>query len=355
MEKKRIGYIDVARGIAMISIVLGHLGQPNFNRVVFTYDLPIFFLISGYFFDTDSSFSTFMVRKLRQLIVPYCFTCLLYLICSSCMNAAYHEPWNANLSSRLIACLYGAGDSWPQPFNISAIGAIWFLWALFWTSVALKLLLRLKPILRIASVAVLFCLSCWSWRIIWLPLSIQAGGCALLFVYIGYLLRKLLPKLRNASISFEIKAAGALLALAMWVWFIHTFTAFWLVHCEIGNGMSDIIGSLCGCVVLLLLSRCIERWARPLAAPLAFYGRYSLIFLSIHLVELNCVRYWEIYPRFLAMTGLADSTALFLGFAIAAKLAIITVIMLAIYRIPPIRCLYGYRPLEKKRGAGQNA
>ena len=49
MDKNRIQYIDIARGISMVCIVLGHLGEPQINRVVFTFHLPIFFLISGYF------------------------------------------------------------------------------------------------------------------------------------------------------------------------------------------------------------------------------------------------------------------------------------------------------------------
>ena len=50
MQKKRIEYLDVARGIAMLSVVLGHMGIFNINRVVFTYHLPILFFITGYFF-----------------------------------------------------------------------------------------------------------------------------------------------------------------------------------------------------------------------------------------------------------------------------------------------------------------
>lgn len=41
--------LDIAKGIAMISIILGHLSVWRINCVVFTYHIPIFYLITGYF------------------------------------------------------------------------------------------------------------------------------------------------------------------------------------------------------------------------------------------------------------------------------------------------------------------
>ena len=46
---KRLTYIDIARGIAIICIVLGHLGNATINKIVFTFHVPIFFFITGYF------------------------------------------------------------------------------------------------------------------------------------------------------------------------------------------------------------------------------------------------------------------------------------------------------------------
>lgn len=43
-EKNRVQYFDIARGIAMICIILGHLNNSLINRVVFTFHVPIFSL-----------------------------------------------------------------------------------------------------------------------------------------------------------------------------------------------------------------------------------------------------------------------------------------------------------------------
>ena len=50
LENKRLQYIDIAKGIAMICIILGHMGNANINRVVFTFHVPIFFLYNRVFY-----------------------------------------------------------------------------------------------------------------------------------------------------------------------------------------------------------------------------------------------------------------------------------------------------------------
>lgn len=88
------------------------------------------------------------------------------------------------------AALYAAGDSYTAPFEIPGIGAIWFLWAAFWGSLSMYFLIKKKPGTRVSAVLVLFMVCCWSRRLCWFPLSIQAGGCAALFMYIGWLYHK---------------------------------------------------------------------------------------------------------------------------------------------------------------------
>lgn len=68
MKKKRIKnvrlqYIDIAKGIAMICIILGHLGNANINRIVFTFHVPIFFFITGYFTNSKRDLNDFIKKS----------------------------------------------------------------------------------------------------------------------------------------------------------------------------------------------------------------------------------------------------------------------------------------------------
>lgn len=339
MAGKRNHAIDIARGIAMYSIVLGHLGQPSINRIVFTYHLPIFYLISGYFFkDQGESYGKFIKYKGRRLLIPYYFTCLIL-----CIIAIFASWRGGDLHQRLLkqvlASLYGAGDRYEQPFKIYSIGAIWFLWATFWGELFLKMALKIKSKLRIVFIFVLFGLSVTTYKIIWLPLSIQAGMCALLFMYVGHLLREYHDEISMVKTVDQV--FFVVMAFFMWIYMIKNFKAFWLVHCEIGNGIVDIIGSLCGCSILYLLSKGIDQKIPFVSHFFSFFGRYSLLFLCIHIIELTFFPYAKVYPAFVHATGM--TTISLLAFKIMIKMILITLCVVITCRIPLIRKVYGYK------------
>lgn len=48
---KRIDWIDVAKGIGIILMVMGHTSMPDaINRWIYSFHMPLFFLLSGLLF-----------------------------------------------------------------------------------------------------------------------------------------------------------------------------------------------------------------------------------------------------------------------------------------------------------------
>ena len=87
LDNKRLQYIDIAKGIAMICIILGHMGNANINRVVFTFHVPIFFFITGYFISDKCEVNIFVRNKVRTLIIPYLITCFAIVIIATLQGA----------------------------------------------------------------------------------------------------------------------------------------------------------------------------------------------------------------------------------------------------------------------------
>ena len=81
-KSKRVMFIDIAKGIAIICIILGHLGINNINRVVFTFHVPIFFMITGYFINKKYTIKEFIINKFKRLIVPYFITSFVIILLS---------------------------------------------------------------------------------------------------------------------------------------------------------------------------------------------------------------------------------------------------------------------------------
>ena len=70
----RIGWIDCARGIAMLFVVLGHcyMGlEDPVNRFILSFHMPVFFFLSGMCAKaSDGTFSAWAAKKARGLLVP---------------------------------------------------------------------------------------------------------------------------------------------------------------------------------------------------------------------------------------------------------------------------------------------
>ncbi len=257
------------------------------NRVVFTFHLPIFWLITGYFTKEGESLPLVIKKRFRTLLVPYYITCLVIMMASCIFRIVNGQP--ELIVERLkywgFATLYGAGDPYSEPFIIISIGAIWFLWASFWGNIFLNLVLKMKPVCRIFAVAVLFAMGYYTRVICWFPLSIQAGCCSVFFMYVGYLVKEVRPVYESSS--DELKISLFMISLGAWINLMQQFQSFWLVHSDIGRGILDVIGSLCGCYVLIIISKEIEKRLRILGRGLAYLGRYSIIVLLMHYVEVS--------------------------------------------------------------------
>lgn len=71
--KKRIEWVDMSRGFAMILVMLGHTYCAEGIRYwLYTFHVPLFFFLSGYVFSVKkySSFKEFLISKIKSLFVP---------------------------------------------------------------------------------------------------------------------------------------------------------------------------------------------------------------------------------------------------------------------------------------------
>lgn len=340
-KKQRLRYIDIAKGIGMVSIVLGHLGETDINRFVFTYHLPIFYFIAGYFLTVKNSNLEFIKKRIRTLLLPYYFTCLLIVLMMVVKTVMMDHgvPVKQTLLDWIYASLYASGNEYQFPFYIKSIGAIWFLWALFWAEIMLRKILDLPYYFRVPAVFGIFFIGIWSRKFFWFPLSIQAGCCALLFVYTGYLARQLKRKDRYTHAG-EHQAFAFFLSVCMWIWFIKNFHSFWLVYGEIGNGFAGIIGSMCACYALIRIVKWIDQYFGRISKGLAFLGRYSLLFLTYHIIELD-VFPWDIFFNSVNYHFPNIVTSL-LWFKILGKFIWIIGMLLLTHRWSLIKKIYGY-------------
>ena len=176
MEAKRVQWLDVAKGITIILMVLGHTSIPErLSNFIFAFHMPLFFIESGWCTNwAKDNYGTFVLKKLRTLGIPF----LVYSI------AVVLIAWLADY--REIEWRGVLVKGWEGY-------ALWFVPVLFFSLVVAKFVMCFvnKEWLRYA-ICVLLILggALLRYRHIYLPWTLATVPYATCLVLLGSSLRK---------------------------------------------------------------------------------------------------------------------------------------------------------------------
>lgn len=330
MKNNRIIAFDIAKGIGIICVIIGHLKDYTIEHMVFPFHMPLFFFISGWFLSKHQSHSKYCKNRAIKLLVPYCFTSICLIVLNIIQSILYRRTATETLLSAskiFINALYGAGVyTLKLPFGIGQIGAIWFLPALIWASAIVHWVIsKTKPWILQCLILFIIFLICWkSSDLIYLPTDIQSGGCAALYVYLGWIIKQWF---KNTHFTYYYdKYNISLLALGIMAWvYAFTQTYFLNISCVFFPYFpTSIIMSFLIIFGVLRLSRLIEKIGL-LSRILSFYGRYSLMILCFHLMELEYIPWMDIQG---AMVNLGINAGFQLFLISCLKLLICTILVL---------------------------
>lgn len=201
--------MDMSKAIGIFLVFWGHIlyagsGISIFlNKCIYSFHMPMFFILSGYVFKEDGSpFMVFLFKKFKRILLP---AILLYVITLPVYFAKIWPVWDSIDLSRLLL-IYGIGV-----YN----APIWFFICIFEICLIAKLLGL--PFLKNKSVWIIFILCILAGSAIY---AVRWKGCSFLgfnrcvlglaFFSFGVLLRKL--DYEKYKISFGI--------IAFPIWFI---------------------------------------------------------------------------------------------------------------------------------------
>ncbi|MCA9385429.1 acyltransferase [Candidatus Dojkabacteria bacterium] len=92
MNPQRNLTIDIFRGIAILSIVIGHLHWNSYVRnFFFSFHLPLFFIVTGLFIERSAEkyrFIPFFIHKFKKIVIPF----FIAIAVSACINFLVADP-----------------------------------------------------------------------------------------------------------------------------------------------------------------------------------------------------------------------------------------------------------------------
>lgn len=252
-QKQRIGWIDVAKGNAIILMVLGHSSMPDIIQSwIFAFHMPLFFIVSGVTTSwSKDNFHAFFLKKSISLGRPF----VIYsAVCIMTINAL-------NLSD--LSWSKGWGDY-----------ALWFVPVLFLALLVSKLVLMTNSWLKWVFFILLPIISgLLRYNEIYLPWSVSVVPYASFFIIAGSFAKRY---------NFTLK-------LDKWWWMIMTFAItlsishFWRLDMSRNQCLPLLpltIAAISGTMFMLSVSLVIDKHFGRLSQVLQSIGKETFLILA---------------------------------------------------------------------------
>lgn len=272
--KTRDNAIDVAKGIFIISMLVGHFAINRMLRnIIYSCHMVAFVFFSGYFYKKGHG----MKKTVRHIIHNFLFPYVVFVISVILINYK-----NLNVKYlREIFIKYSMGMSFSKRIfsEIPSIGPVYFILMLFFIRI---IYLFVDYFIRSEEYKLLAvtCISIGGMMLgkngIWLPWSIDISCYAMIFYEIGIYCKKynLLSRVKNCHIIYFVLSP-------VWVYMIYAGSMEIAVR-NYGQYGLVIIGAVAGILLIYKLSVYISNELPVVNEALSLTGESSMILLVLH-------------------------------------------------------------------------
>ncbi|MBQ9765026.1 MAG: acyltransferase family protein [Lachnospiraceae bacterium] len=291
-------YIDTARGIGLILLVLGHILTPYtyLYNWIYSFHMPLFFFLSGMVANEKrlNHFPSYLKKKASARLIPYFVIVLLAVIICFVIPSYRNDLFaNVTLTKELSDIFWYCRPTWLY------VGQVWFLVALFWSEIYFygwhKLVGKRNFILQILVALIFVVLSRHIWKldpyvpfIQKIPFLLDVA-CMGSFCYIlGFMVTKyrLIERL-NKWVSLLL--IPVLFAINI---YFGTYSNGYvnMVDLVFVNALRYVPAMIAGVLSILLVARFLEK-----IPCLKWMGKYSLPLFASHTFLIYLVRevvYW---------------------------------------------------------------
>lgn len=282
----RKSFIDIAKGIGIILVALGHLdtdGQMS-RELIYSFHLPLFFIISGALASKKkTNFKDYFQKNFKTLYVPY----LVFVVIDTVLFAAIHyftgEAIVPAIRNNALALL---------GFGFKCINRpVWFLFALFLIKSVYYFVSKNKAVKYITAIA------CAGFVFVAAKIDILYGCLYLialpgLFFYIlGSEMRTCILKMdeafenilhkNNKYAVYIVGSLGVIASLAFLTLSAHKNGSIDMTVFQYHNAVLYFANSILGSFFVLAVSVLLAK-LKFIPKALIFYGRNSIIVMLCH-------------------------------------------------------------------------
>ena len=305
-KKPRIAYFDIAKGIGMLLVLIGHLQTDTIFSYspyilslcswIFSFHMPLFFMISGMLIackkEEEKDLTETIRRKFRSIMIPYFWFSLIYIfiVLYSLLITKVVPLSTLFVQIWYVLGMYGMNVLWFLPALFAAEVMFAFITQRFRNKNGIFLILVLFIIAMIANYVRQYLPnnSAIYERINEFIITVLRPVFACVYILIGYYLFKGLELMKERvthSNIIELILMPILLILNIYLNTLNRPVDFRSL--VLNNYFLYYVCSVCGSVFIILLSRALARIhtseEKVIAFPfIRFCGVNSLIFMAVH-------------------------------------------------------------------------
>lgn len=308
----RIEFADRLKGICICLVILGHSVIPDaLLRFIYTFHMPAFFFVSGFFFSKKAS----LKKDSRRLLLPY-VVCAAVVLCKDFIDAFRLDNFSMFLERLRISFFVGPDSSFGIDHN--SVGPIWFLVALFWSRQLFSLVFKYRygviyaMLIGLASVLLGDCDG--------FPLGVIQGISGLFFMGVGFYYRALFyENSRDKKLWLVLPPLAAVSLFLPAIDMHYNIYPVYIVSCVCVSAMTLLI-----CKLLVLT----EHSKNMVCTYVSFLGRISILIFALHHIECSL---FDWYAKLSMLPDLAVT---------AIRLVIVLGMAMLFYRVGIVRKLF---------------
>ena len=298
-------------------MIVGHVLTPGWKRnLIFSFHMPLFIIVSGFFFKENEKFSIMLKKSFKTLIIPFLVVIFLDTLLRGYMNQQNLCDIIIDYFKRILVS-YSADNKISYEFT-RQLDVIWFIPFLFVTKIVfwgINKLAKSNEILKfLLCLLIMICGYYLGASGYWLPFSLDIAMFSVMFMYVGHILKKY-------NLLEKILQNYRILCIILIIWIIGIkYSPIELSMRLYPRVDLSVITGICGTIIIFKISELIDLKLKIISKILQWYGKNSMLILCAHQIE--CRMMDNIYTQ---VSEFIKNVHLYKAIITTIKIAIATV------------------------------
>ena len=263
--KARIRYVDIAKGIGILLVVLCHImSNSSIYNIIYMFHMPLFFFLSGITFNNTEKFTKFIEKKFRGICIPYFLFSIVSFIYWILIERKIRNQLDISAFKNFVNILLCQVENNLYIANV----VLWFLPCLFISSIiAYNILKKKKGVIYSLLLLIIGYILCT--KQITLPFTLETSFIAQFFIICGFYF--------NKAKKFNNNLLYLLISILLFIFSAVFNTEVNMLSHSYGNLLLFVMGSISGIYIMIFVCRLIKK-----SLVLEKIGKMSLLIMCCH-------------------------------------------------------------------------